>query len=89
MSSPENLSRLRYNIEQPLVCSQCADDVESGEAGVTSLSEYGELDVGLSSVGLQVWCRRHGTNVVHIDFEGREPPMDFRALLPRKPAELS
>lgn len=82
-------SRLRYGIERPFVCNQCADEVESGEAGLISLSEYGQLDVGLSSVGLQVWCRRHGTNVVHVDFEGREPPMDFRALLPARALRLN
>lgn len=83
MNQRDDLSALRYSIERPLVCTQCADEVQSGEAGLTSLSEYGRLDVGFSSVGLQVWCRRHGTNVIHVDFEGRELPMDFRALLRR------
>ncbi|MEM7437349.1 MAG: hypothetical protein AAF436_19515 [Myxococcota bacterium] len=75
---------LRYSIAEPVVCTHCADEVKSGEAGITSLSDYGALDVGFSDRGLQVWCRRHGTNVVHIDFDGRKPPMDFRALLRRR-----
>ena len=89
MSQRDDLSGLRYSIARPLVCTRCADEVESGEADLTSLSEYGQLDVGLSSMGLQVWCRRHGTNVVHVDFEGRQPPMDFRALLPRTPVDTN
>ena len=84
MSELDDLSRLRLGIERPLVCSQCADEVERGDAGATSLAEYGRLDVGFSAIGLQVWCRRHGTNVVHIDFSGHDLPTDFRALLPRK-----
>lgn len=83
MSDSDSIEHLRYRIDRPLVCGHCADEVESGQAGAVSLSEYGQLDVGLSEKGLQVWCRRHGTNVVHVDFEGREPPMDFRALVRR------
>lgn len=47
------------------------------------MAEYMRLDVGFSNIGLQVWCRRHDANVVHIDFEGRELPTDFRCLMRR------
>ena len=36
-----------------------------------TLQDYTKLDVGFTESGLQVWCRRHDTNVVHIDFEER------------------
>ena len=85
----DDLSRLFHAIEQPIVCSRCADDVTEGRAGDVSMAEYMRLDVGFSELGLQVWCRRHDANVVHIDFEGRQPPTDFRAILRRKPSPSS
>ena len=77
----DDLSKLFRDIEQPIVCSRCADDVTEGRAGLVSMAEYMQLDVGFSSVGLQVWCRRHDANVVHIDFRGCELPSDFRCIL--------
>ena len=76
----KDLSRLFRNIEQPIVCSQCADDVSQGRAGAVSMADYAKVDVGFSEIGLQVWCRRHETNVVHIDFEGRPMRADFRCI---------
>lgn len=80
MNEPRDLSHLLYRIEQPIVCSRCADEVEAGDAGPVSMAEYGRLEVGFTERGLQVWCRRHGGNVVHFDFEGRPLPADFRSL---------
>jgi hypothetical protein len=83
-NAQHDLSRLLHAIEQPIVCSRCADDVTEGRAGDVSMADYMMLDVGFSEIGLQVWCRRHDANVVHIDFEGRQPPTDFRAILRQK-----
>ena len=44
------------------------------------MAEYMRLDVGFTKAGLQVWCRRHDANVVHIDFRGHALPTDFRCL---------
>lgn len=33
--------------------------------------DYAQLEVGFTPIGLQVWCKRHEVNVVHIDFEGQ------------------
>ena len=79
-SNPHDLAHLLLNIEQPIVCSRCADEVAEGAAGPVSMADYMRLDVGFSSLGLQVWCRRHDANVVHIDFRGHELPTDFRCL---------
>ncbi len=35
-----------------------------------SPTEWKDLEVGWTELGLQVWCRRHNANVIHIDFEG-------------------
>ncbi len=65
--------------------SQIGNDHYEAEflAGTTdsrTLQDYTKLDVGFTESGLQVWCRRHDTNVVHIDFEGRKLKADFRCL---------
>ena len=81
----KDLSSLLHSIEQPIVCSRCADDVTEGRAGPVSMADYMRLDVGFSPIGVQVWCRRHDANVVHIDFEGRSLPTDFRCIVRRQP----
>ncbi len=34
------------------------------------------LEVGWTEQGLQVWCRRHDMNIIHIDFEGHRHPVE-------------
>ena len=36
--------------------------------------DWAQLDVGYTRWGIQVWCKRHDCNVVHIDFEGQTHP---------------
>jgi len=59
-----------HNIEQVLHCGACVR--ESLSVGKDP-SDYVTLEVGLTSIGVQVWCRRHRINVVHIDFGGAKP----------------
>jgi hypothetical protein len=33
-----------------------------------------DIEVGWTPLGLQVWCRRHDANMVHIDFQGQQHP---------------
>lgn len=33
-----------------------------------------DIEVGMTSIGFQVWCRRHQCNIIHIDFEGKAHP---------------
>jgi hypothetical protein len=75
-----DLSRLFHRIERPVVCGRCADEVAEGQAGAVSMQDYARLDVGFSRVGLQVWCRRHHVNVLHLDFQGHRLPADFRCI---------
>jgi len=43
-----------------------------------------DIEVGLTDMGLQIWCRIHDCNVVHIDFENYPHPMDdTRKVIPR------
>lgn len=47
--------------------------------------DFAELEVGWTELGLQVWCKRHGCNVVHIDFEGHKHPADTtRKFIPER-----
>ena len=36
--------------------------------------EYASLEVGFTKEGLQIWCKRHEVNVMHIDFQGQRHP---------------
>lgn len=58
-------------IQLYLHCARCLAELPgSGE----SAESYSRLNVGWTAIGLQVWCRRHNANIVHIDFEGHQHP---------------
>lgn len=50
----------------------CAKCVREGSGGQ-------RLEVGITDVGLQVWCKRHDIAVADFDFEGIWPPVLLRA----------
>ena len=79
MDKDEN-SNLLYNITDNLVCNQCCEEYCAGLTDSRSLQQYSMLDVGLTDIGLQVWCLRHDVNVVHVDFGGKKLEADFRSL---------
>ena len=62
------------------MCSKCEEEFLAGATDSRTLQDYTMLDVGFTESGLQVRCRRHDTNVVHIDFEERKLKADFRCL---------
>ena len=81
---PENsLENLQNKITNQIVCSKCEIEFMKGRTGSPSLQKYSLLDVGFTKRGLQVWCRRHDVNVVHIDFDGNRLKADFRSLEPK------
>lgn len=51
-------------------CTRCLEELPEGESPAT----WSRLDVGFTAEGLQVWCRRHEVNIIHIDFEGEKHP---------------
>ena len=51
-------------------CKKCSADIPPG----MSPSDYQDIEVGSTEIGLQVWCKRHDENIVHIDFEGHDHP---------------
>ncbi len=73
-------SHLLYNIKEILICNRCYREYHAGLTDSKSLQQYTILDVGLTDMGIQVWCRRHNVNVVHINFGGKKLVADFRNL---------
>jgi len=51
-------------------CGKCLAQIPEG----VSPGEWADLEFGFTQTGLQVWCRRHDCNLVHIDFEGHVHP---------------
>ena len=74
------LEVLQNGIEQNIICSKCETEFLLGSTDSRSLQNYSRLDIGFTSIGVQVWCRRHDANVVHIDFAGQKPTADFRCI---------
>ena len=73
------LEALSLSITQYVVCSKCADEL-AALSPPQSLQDYAAMDIGFTDYGIQVWCRRHRANIVHIDFQGAKLPADFRRL---------
>lgn len=78
-----SLDHLLNQISAPVICSACADEFAAGLSDAGSLRAYSRFDVGFTERGFQVWCQRHETNVVEIDFDGHQLAADFRNLVPR------
>ena len=74
------LEVLQNGIEQNIICSKCETEFLLGSTDSRSLQDYSRLDIGFTSIGVQVWCRRHDANVIHIDFAGQKPTADFRCI---------
>ena len=74
------LEVLQNGIEQNIICSKCETEFLLGSTDSRSLQDYSRLDIGFTSIGVQVWCRRQDANVVHIDFAGQKPTADFRCI---------
>lgn len=53
-------------------CGMCLKEIPDG----ISPADWADLEFGFSEKGLQIWCRRHDCNLVHIDFEGAQHPAD-------------
>ena len=57
-----------------LHCGLCLHEVLDGKAPGESPATHARLAFGWTPAGLQVWCERHGCNVINIDFEGAKHP---------------
>ena len=57
----------KKHIEQFMHCVMCLR-----ESGTEPYTQH--LEVGWTIHGVQVWCRRHDANIMHISFEGSKHP---------------
>ena len=61
------IEALSLSITQYVVCSKCADELAT-LSPPQSLQDYAAMDIGFTDYGIQVWCRRHKANILHLDF---------------------
>ena len=78
------MKHLLHSITAPVVCARCEAEFLAGGTDSRSLQDHVRVDVGFTDRGIQVWCRRHDLNVVHVDFDGAMPEADFRCLEKRE-----
>jgi hypothetical protein len=57
-------------------CALCMDELPAG----LSPREWAQLEVGFTKRGIQVWCKRHELNVMHMDFEGQKHKVNTTAV---------
>ena len=56
-----------------LHCKQCMEELPSG----VSMRNFADYEIGYTEIGLQIWCKRHDCNIIHIDFEGLKHPANL------------
>lgn len=69
------------SIETFIHCGRCLTEKPAD----ISPRDYSRLEIGATKLGIQIWCRRHECNVVHIDFQGAQHPINTNVA---KPAEV-
>jgi hypothetical protein len=62
-------------IQMFLHCGKCLKERPDG----ISPSDYQSIEVGWTIRGLQVRCKRHDANMLHMDLQGRQIPADTTA----------
>lgn len=75
MGDVVSIGKNKKKVRQPLIitflhCALCYEDIPDG----ISMQDYALEEVGFTKVGLQVWCRRHECNIMHVDFEKMTHP---------------
>ena len=58
-----------------LHCKKCLDELP----GDQSPRDYATIEAGWTKIGLQLWCKRHDKNILHVDFEGQKHPAVLHA----------
>lgn len=64
--------KVENEIRSFIHCGECIKSLPPD----TSPREYQQLEIGWTEQGIQIWCRRHNLNVMHMDFEGRKHPAE-------------
>lgn len=69
------------SIEKFLHCLECIRIIPAKK----SPQEWAQIEVGFTEIGMQVWCKRHQINILHIDFEGAIHPANTSSQTDYKP----
>lgn len=56
------------NTKEIVMFFHCAGCMPDKPSNVTP-AEWAQIEVGWTSFGIQVWCRRCDANMIHIDFD--------------------
>ncbi len=56
--------RTTEQIGQFFHCGRCIRELPSGE----SPQSYQRMQVGFTTIGIQIWCVRHDCNIAHVMF---------------------
>lgn len=66
------------NMQSFIHCGLCIEEWKANKTISSSMAprDYARLEVGWTTQGLQIWCKRHECNVMHINFEGAKHPAD-------------
>lgn len=67
-------------IEAYMHCGLCLQEKPDD----MSPREFSDSEVGMTPQGLQIWCKRHECNVIHIDFQGEKHPANTTRKLPEE-----
>lgn len=67
----DDVTRPTCSIGMYFHCGRCMQERPPDQ----SPQQWGQIEAGFTALGVQVWCKRHNLNVVHIDFEGQAHPL--------------
>tara|TARA_R110000782_G_scaffold206636_2_gene295187 strand:- start:413 stop:679 length:267 start_codon:yes stop_codon:yes gene_type:complete len=67
---PVRFVPIKNDIMGVMHCKKCLDEKPNGDR--EDHADYAQLDIGWTPEGIQVWCRRHDTNVLILTLKGEE-----------------
>jgi len=71
MGTDQSIPNTKEIIEY-LNCAQCLIEIAESHEPIEQ-----DFDIGWTELGFQVWCSRHNVNLIHIDFEGHQHPVNM------------
>ena len=69
----------KYEIQGSMHCGLCYVELQELNQKADkpqSMADYANAEVGWTPCGIQVWCRRHQANILHIDLDGHQHQMN-------------
>ena len=63
-----------HSIESYMHCAKCLREKPEG----VSPRDWQQTEVGFTELGIQLWCKRHEVNIMHIDFQGQKHPANLQ-----------